>query len=58
MVAFMDHLIKDINQDIEFLKSDSNTEKYEHYYGEYNKRFDSRKRYKTILEVFDDYRKH
>ena len=58
MIELMDQIIKDINQDIEFLQSDSNAEKYEHYYGEYNKGLDSWERYETISEVLDDYRKY
>lgn len=53
----IDDYIIDINQDIDYLKSNPNPSMHSHYYGEYNKGFESHNLYETISEVIDDYRK-
>ena len=53
----MDETMNNIKQDIDFLKSNSDAKMHEHYYGEYNKGFESHYRYETISDVFEDYKK-
>jgi len=53
----MDDAMGNINQDIDFLRSNSDVKMHEHYYGEYNKGFESQYRYETISDVIDDYKK-
>ncbi|SCY63896.1 hypothetical protein [Ruminococcus sp. YE282] len=53
----IDELINKINQDIDYLNANSDPKKHEHYYGEYNKGFDSKYRYESIVSVFNDYEK-
>lgn len=55
--GLMDETMTYINQDIDFLKSNSDVQTHEHYYGEYNKGFESHYRYETISDVVDDYKK-
>jgi hypothetical protein len=55
--VLMDEAMDNINQDIDFLSSNSDIQIHEHYYGEYNKGFESRFRYETISDVVDDYKK-
>lgn len=57
ILKLMDETMKNINQDIDFLNSNSEIEKHEHYYGEYNSGFESHYRYETISDVVDDYKK-
>lgn len=57
ITKLIDEAINAINQDIEFLNSNSNTQTHTHYYGEYNKGFDSHYRYETISDVINDYKK-
>lgn len=53
----IDETINSINRDIEILRSGDDSQMYEHYYGEYNKGFDSHYRYETISDVINDYKK-
>jgi len=53
----MDDYLVEIEKDIDYLKTDTSFEKFEHYYGEYNKGFESRYKYDTILDVLNDYKK-
>lgn len=55
--TLMDEAMDNINQDIDFLRSNSDVKMHEHYYGEYNKGFESQYRYETISDVIDDYKK-
>ena len=55
--ALMDETMNNINQDIDFLRSNSDVQMHEHYYGEYNKGFESQCRYETISDVVNDYKK-
>ena len=53
----IDDNIKKIDIDIDYLNSHKEIHAHEHYYGEYNKGFDSRYRYETILDVINDFKK-
>lgn len=53
----IDEQILLINQDIEYLENNQDPSLHKHYYGEYNKGFDSRTKFATITDVFDDYKK-
>lgn len=55
--VLMDETMNNINQDIDFLRSNSDAQIHEHYYGEYNKGFESQYRYETISDVVNDYKK-
>lgn len=55
IIKLIDDTIKNINNDIDYLSSDNRT--HEHYYGEYNKGFESHYRYDTISDVINDYKK-
>ncbi len=52
----IDEAIVNINQDIDYLNVNFGTERHEHYYGEYNKGFESKYHYESILSVFADYK--
>lgn len=52
----IDETLSNINQDIEYLNSNSDTKTHEHYYGEYNKGFDSHYHYEKISDVVNDYK--
>lgn len=53
----IDDNIKKIDNDIDYLNANKEIHTHEHYYGEYNKGFDSRYRYETILDVINDFKK-
>lgn len=55
--VLMDETMNKINQDIDFLRSNSGAQMHEHYYGEYNKGFESQYQYETISDVVNDYKK-
>jgi len=57
ITKLIDDTINDINDDIDFLNSNPDICKHEHYYGEYNKGFESHFRYETISDVINDYKK-
>ena len=52
----IDDRILSINQEIDYLDEHSNPLEYDHHYGEYNKGFESLKRYNTIYDVLYDFR--
>ena len=51
----IDKSIIEISQDISYLDSNPNPSDYAHYYGEYNKGFDSLKRFNSIQDVINDF---
>lgn len=57
IIKLIDEAMANINHDIEYLNSNSDICTHEHYYGEYNKGFDSHYRFETISDVIDDYKK-
>lgn len=57
ITKLIDETIKNINNDIDYLNSNFDIRTHEHYYGEYNKGFDSLYRYETISDVINDYKK-
>lgn len=57
IIKLIDESLKNINNDIEYLKSNPDIRTHEHYYGEYNKGFESHYRYETISDVINDYKK-
>lgn len=57
ILKIIDKKILLINQDIEYLENNQNPSLHKHYYGEYNKGFDSHTKFATINDVFDDYKK-
>lgn len=52
----IDETLEKINQDIDYLNSNTDIKTHEHYYGEYNKGFESNYRYDTISDVINDYK--
>lgn len=54
ILELVDTAIININKDIDYLNF--NHDGYEHYYGEYNKGFESRNHYESISEVINDYK--
>lgn len=57
IMKLIDEYLSSMMEDIEYLKIHSDVTEYDHYYGEYNKGFDSHYRYKSISEVISDFRK-
>lgn len=57
ITKLIDDTIKNISNDIDYLNSNSDIRTHEHYYGEYNKGFESHYRYDTIADVINDYKK-
>lgn len=57
ITKIIDKTIDNINQDIDYLNSNTDISAHEHYYGEYNKGFESHYRYGTISDVVSDYKK-
>jgi len=57
ITKLIDEAISNINVDIDYLVSNSDIHAHKHYFGEYNKGFDSYYRYDTISDVINDYKK-
>ena len=54
--ALMEEELTHMNDDIAFLTSNTDVNVYAHYYGEYNKGFDSNSRFETISDVINNFK--
>lgn len=57
IIKLIDETIININNDIDYLNSNTDIRTHEHYYGEYNKGFESHYKFETISDVLNDYKK-
>lgn len=57
ITKLIDESIQNINNDIDYLNATPDIRTHEHYYGEYNKGFESHYRYERISDVINDYKK-
>lgn len=57
IIELIDETVNNINNDIDYLNSNTDIRTHEHYYGEYNKGFESHYKYETISDVINDYKK-
>lgn len=57
ITILIEEAINDINVDITYLNENTDICTHDHYYGEYNKGFESHSRYETISEVINNFKR-